>query len=92
MSPPDRVQQVLLTTACSDSKLYVLDKHFIMKITAILSTPSWQTTSKCSRPRRGHSSLTLLPSARAFWSSADAPGPVKVNVPLMPAHVNSPVP
>lgn len=49
------VQQVLLTSAWFCSKLYILDKHFIMKIRAILSTPSWQTTSKCSHLQPGHS-------------------------------------
>lgn len=56
------VQQVLLTTAWFCSKLYILDKHFIMKIRAILSTPSWQTTSKCSHLHPGHSKQLQTPT------------------------------
>lgn len=56
------VQQVLLTTAWFCSKLYTLDKHFIMKVRTILSTPSCQTASKCSHLHPGHSKQLQTPT------------------------------
>lgn len=56
------VQQVLLTTAWFCSKLYRLDKHSIMKIRAILSTSSWQTTFKYSHLPPGHSKQLQTPA------------------------------
>lgn len=56
--------QQVLTTAWFASELNILDKHFIMKIRALLSPPSWQTAAESSHLLPGHSnSFKLLPSA-----------------------------
>jgi len=56
------VHQVLLTTVWVFSKLYILDKHFVMKIRTILPTPSWQATSKHRHFHPGHSKQLQTPT------------------------------